>query len=264
MTRKPIDAEAVLGRLGSGSIFSHVDALASTGSTNADLAAAAHAGAAPGLVLVAGEQTAGRGRRARHWASPAGGSISMSMLLLPAQPVARWGWLSLLAGLSVADALERLAPEPGSVELKWPNDVLIRGRKVCGILSEHVPAPRGSFAVVGLGINVGLEREHLPVPTATSLRLEGWPQDHEAVVSEVLQAFQGHYRTWEATGTLRPAYGTRCASIGTPLRITVTEDHVVEGVGHGVDDEGRLLVATGRGVQAFAVGDVVHARMDHR
>lgn len=249
-------------RLGPETIWRRVDVVASTGSTNADLADAARAMAEAGTVLLAGEQTAGRGRRGRHWVSPPGASVSMSVLLQPTQPVDRWGWLSLLAGLAVADALEGLAPEPGRVELKWPNDVLVGGGKVCGILSEHVVTPRGSYAVVGIGINVALGREHLPVLTATSLLLEGWPQDPGEVVVRVLEAFQTHYQTWEATGTLREAYAARCASIGTPLAITVSGDHPVRGTGQGVDDTGRLLVDTGGRLQAFTVGDVVHARME--
>lgn len=242
-------------------MWHHVDVVASTGSTNADLAAAARAGAEPGRVLVAGEQTAGRGRRARQWVSPPNTSISMSLLLAPAQPVENWGWLSLLAGLAVADALEELAPEPGRVELKWPNDVLIGGGKVCGILSEHVPTRCGSRAVVGMGINVGLEAHQLPVAGATSLLLEGWPQDHAAVVAAVLRHFQRHFRQFEAAGHLRGEYAARCASIGTPLTITVTEDQVVHGTGHGVDASGCLQVATAGGIRSFAVGDVVHASM---
>ncbi len=262
MTRNRLDAPAILSALGPSSLWRRVEVVASTGSTNADLARAAHANAEPGVVLVAGEQTSGRGRRARGWASPAGSSISMSLLLAPSQPAATWGWLSLLAGLAVADALEELAPGATGVELKWPNDVLIGGGKVCGILSEHVPVPWGSRAVVGIGINVGQTQQQLPVPTATSLLLEGWDQDHAPVVGAVLRCFEKHYRAWEVTGTLREAYSARCASIGTPLRISVTETLVVEGMGHGVDDAGRLQVSTRNGLETFAVGDVVHARME--
>lgn len=246
------------------SIWRDVRHVASTGSTNADVAALARTGAEEGLVLVADEQTAGRGRLARTWASPAGVSVAVSVLLQPTQSFERWGWLSLVAGVAVAGALEELAPEQGIVELKWPNDVLVRGRKVCGILSERVDPPgsgRGPYAVVGMGINLAVAEDQLPVPTATSLLLEGFRVDRDDAVATVLEHFEEHYRTWQTTGTVRDVYESRCASIGTRLEIVVDAQHSARGIGHGVDDLGRLQVETGSGVETFAVGDVVHARL---
>jgi BirA family transcriptional regulator, biotin operon repressor / biotin---[acetyl-CoA-carboxylase] ligase len=251
----------IVARLDAATMWRRVDVVATTGSTNADLAAAAREGAPGGRVLVAGGQTAGRGRLARTWVSPAGASVSMSLLLEPAQPVDRWGWLSLLAGLAVSSALEELAPDGASVALKWPNDVLLDRGKVCGILSERIEGPAGARAVVGIGINLTLSRDQLPVPTATSLALAGFDVTPTEVVAGVLRWFEHFFRRWEADGTLRDEYVARCASIGTPLTISVRGDAPTRGVGHGVDDDGHLQVRTDRGIETFAVGDVVHARL---
>lgn len=242
-------------------LFDRIEVTASTGSTNADLAALARRGEDRTIALVAMEQTAGRGRLDRQWVSPPGASISLSLLLRPRPEFPQWGWLSILAGLAVSSALADLAPDPSRVTLKWPNDVLIGGAKVCGILSERIERPDGARAVVGMGINVSLTREQLPVPNATSLALEGLPTDPEPVIAGVLRHFEDYYATWSLSGDLRDLYEARCASIGAPLTVVVDAATSVEGVGRGVDAFGRLRVATDAGMQTFAVGDVVHARL---
>lgn len=243
------------------SLWREIRRVESTGSTNADLVAEARAGAGEGLVIVAWEQTAGRGRLDRRWVSPPGASVSMSMLLVPHHPFEKWGWLSLLAGMAVRAALEEIAPEPGRVQLKWPNDVLIDGRKVCGILSERVEHPDGARAVVGLGVNVAMAEEDLPVAAATSLQLAGFPQDRDQVVDRILARFEGSYQRWQATGDVREEYRQLCSSIGAELGIVVEQGRTVRGMGHDIDQFGRIVVSTEEGLQAFAVGDVVHARL---
>ncbi|WP_226996250.1 biotin--[acetyl-CoA-carboxylase] ligase [Tessaracoccus flavus] len=109
------------------SMWGPLEVVPTTGSTNADLAERARSGAPEGAVLIASEQTAGRGRLDRQWVSPAGSSVSMSLLLRPTPAFPQWGWLSLLAGMAVAAALSDVASSAGSVTLKWPNDVLIGG-----------------------------------------------------------------------------------------------------------------------------------------
>lgn len=242
-------------------MWTSIDVVGSTGSTNADMAALARAGAGAGQVLVAGEQTAGRGRLDRSWVSPPGSSVAISMLLQPAPEFPRWGWLSLLTGIAMASALADIAPDPSLVQLKWPNDVLVNGGKVCGILSERVEHPTGARAVVGVGLNLELGREDLPVPTATSLSLEGFPVDRNHVVAGFLTHMERYYARWQKCGSLEEEYRGRCSSIGAELTITVAPDVVVRGRGHGVDEFGRLQVMAASGLQSFAVGDVVHARM---
>ena len=214
-----------------------------TGSTNSDVAKEAQRGGAEGFVVATLEQRAGRGRMDRAWVAPPGTSLAFSMLLEPRQERTHWGWLSLLAGIAVHEAIDSLAPETGRVQLKWPNDVLIDGRKVCGILNRLVEHPDGDRAVVGIGINVSISEEP------------------KRLLGSVLECFQPLYEHWQETGEVRDEYQRRCASIGTPLRIVVDERRIVEGTGYGVDEHGRLQVATASGIETFAVGDVIHARL---
>jgi len=240
-----------------------VDAVASTGSTNKDLSDAARAGEGAGRLLVSEEQTAGRGRFERRWASPARSCVAMSALLEPTRPGPDWGWLSLLAGMAVATGIERATgAHPGRVHLKWPNDVLVDGGKICGILSERVESPEAgkAMAVVGIGVNISLSADELPVPTATSLALAGLPTDKTRIVAEIWREFAPLFRDWEAAGELHDSYTARCDSIGAPLRVLVDEHTSVLGVGDHVDEFGRLVVRTDEGLRTFSAGDVFHLR----
>ncbi len=251
----PVDADALTAQLtGPGRLWTTINRVPTTGSTNADLAAAAQAGAASGSVLVAEHQSAGRGRFARRWEAAPGTSVAISLLLRPAGVAPeRWPWLPLISGVAVAEALTTLGVRAG---VKWPNDVVIDGRKLCGILSERV----GDAAVIGIGINTTLGADQLPVPTATSLRLEGCEASATAVVAEVLAAFEPAYRRWAAGAELRHWYGERCTTVGRDVRVLESETRSVEGHAVGVDALGRLLVRTPTGERAFAAGDVHHLR----
>lgn len=235
-----------------------VNWVAATGSTNSDVAAYARAGGPEGFVLLADEQTAGKGRLARVWASPAGASVSMSVLLRPAADLAQWGWLSLIAGMALTRAVASLGD--ARVELKWPNDALVNGKKICGILSERVETPTGPAAVVGIGINLTLGEDELPVPHATSLRLAGLPTARDEVARRVLDELAVGYTHLVTEGPPVEEYTALCASVGAELTVT-TADAVITGVGVGVDEAGRLLVDVAGQTRAFAVGDVVHAKL---
>ena len=209
-----------------------MEVVASTGSTNADLAARARAGEPEGLVLVADHQEAGRGRLGRSWEAPPRAALAVSLLLRPPVEPARWSWLPLLTGLGVVDALRRTCGVPAG--LKWPNDVLVRDRtgaaaergerrKVCGVLAEAVTGPDGSpvAAVVGFGLNVDQHRGELPVPTATSLRLAGAATlDRDTVLRACLHAVAVRYLQWvDAGGDARAggvgaAYRELCLTLG--------------------------------------------------
>ena len=142
-----------------GRLWSRLDVLAQTGSTNDDLLAAARAGAAEGAVLVAEHQTRGRGRQGRQWVSRTGSALIFSVLLRPAAvPPADRGWLPLLTGVAVARALRQVAGVDAA--LKWPNDVLADGAKLAGILAEQA----GEAIVIGVGLNVAATRDELPPP----------------------------------------------------------------------------------------------------
>jgi len=237
-----------------------------TGSTNVDLAAAARAGeAVEGSVLVAGRQTAGRGRLGRQWESPPGTSLSCSLLLQPpmAVPAARWTWLPLLTGVAVVDAVSALAPTVPA-RLKWPNDVLVSGAKLAGILVERVDTPSGPAAVVGVGVNVGQADADLP-DGATSLAALGVAVTVDQVRLALLESMAARYGAWArdggdpATG-LRPAYTRLCDTLGRQVRVELPGRPVAAGQALDVDANGRLVVQTADGPVAVSAGDVVHVR----
>ncbi len=232
-----------------------------TGSTNADLARAAGEGAPEGAVLIAERQSAGRGRLGRTWSAPARSALTFSVLLRPPVPPARQGWLPLLVGLAAASAVRRI----GEVDarLKWPNDLLIDGRKLAGVLAERV----GAAVVVGIGLNVSLRAEELPVPTATSLAVEKAAcADRDPLVRAVLREIESHYADWIATGGdadasgLRAAYLAANVTVGMEVRVELPGDRTLTGVATGIDEVGRLLVMSDGREHAMSAGDVVHVR----
>lgn len=259
LDRPPLRAEALRRALVvPGGVWRRVDVVEETGSTNTDLAARALAGEAEGSVLVSEHQHAGRGRLDRQWTSPPRAGLSFSVLLRPAVPVARWAWLPLLAGVAVAHGVRRVAEV--DARLKWPNDVLVGGRKLAGILAERVD----DAVVVGVGLNATTTRDELPVPTATSLALEGAAStDREPLLKAVLRALAEGYARWRAAGgdaevELRSAYVEQCATLGRPVRVALAGGQMLTGEAVGVDADGRLVVASGHAVQPVSAGDVVH------
>ena len=256
------DERAIRAGLAGVPLWTSVRCIRETGSTNADLVAAARAGAVPGAVLLSEHQTAGRGRFDRRWESPLGSSIAVSVALAPGRPMHDWGWLSLLAGLAVRTGLlEATGADAARLELKWPNDVLIDGRKVCGILAEAVDTPSGPQAVIGMGINVALADGDLPVPTATSLRIAGLPEDKDALVVATLTRLADLVADWRDGRDVRRVYARYCASIGRRVRVLESVQVVHEGQGVDVDADGRLVVRLDNGVRrAFAAGEVHHLR----
>lgn len=246
-------------------LWRQLDVVAETGSTNADLAARFRRGeAGGGTVLIADYQSAGRGRQGRTWTAPPGTSIAMSALVTPhGVPETRWTWLPLIAGLAVADGLRGVAGV--TTVLKWPNDVLVGERKICGVLAERVAGPATAGCVLGMGINVGLSADQLPVPTATSLALvrpDVTPLRNELIAS-VLALIELWLGRWEAdsdSSVLHAAYVQRCATLGRRVEIQLGGGRVATGEATGIDPDGRLVVATAAGRDVFGAGDVVHLR----
>ncbi len=228
-----------------------------TGSTNADLAAAARAGRPSGSLLIAGEQTAGRGRLARAWSSPPGTSLSVSYLLRPSR--ADLGLLPLVTGLGVAQGLDRLGIP---ARLKWPNDVLIDGLKVCGILAEVILTDADPAVVVGLGVNVSQTAAELPVPWAISLALAGASVSRTEAAIAVLTGVGQAVGAWEERGwdAVSAAYGERCTTLGREVRVELSATENVHGTAVGIAPDGRLQVRVGTEIRAFAAGDVHHLR----
>ena len=269
--RPPLDETALRGALLAGSrLFTSLEVVASTGSTNADLLASARAGAPAGTILVAEEQTAGRGRLDRRWQSQPGAALLFSVLLRPAGvPPGSRGWLPLLTGVAVATAIR--AQTGLEASLKWPNDVLsgsgipgVSG-KLAGILAEQ----SGEAIVVGDGLNVSTDRDELPAPQATTLWLEGAAgADRQAILLAALRQLEYWYLRWSgspepgnaAASGLRGEYQRLCSTIGRDVRVELPGGSFLTGRASGVDDIGRLLVSAADGEHAVSAGDVVHVR----
>lgn len=224
-------------------------------STNALVAARAAEGAPEGTAVVTEHQTAGRGRLDRSWHTPARAALTFSVLLRPRQPASEWPWLPLLTGLAVVEAL-RDAGAPA--DLKWPNDVLLDGRKLAGLLAERVDTPTGPAAVLGIGINVTTTAAELPDGGASILLVTGSAPDRTDLLLAIRTGLRQRYDAWSAgrVAELRAAYRERCDTLGRQVRVQLPAGRELTGRAEEVDDGGRLVV-DGRPV---AAGDVVHVR----
>ncbi|MFM9372147.1 biotin--[acetyl-CoA-carboxylase] ligase [Streptomyces sp. Da 82-17] len=251
-------------------LWTVLDVVQSTGSTNVDLAARA-VDDAEGAILIAEEQTAGRGRLDRTWTAPARSGIFVSVLLKPREvPVERWGWLPLLAGVATASALSRTAGV--DTALKWPNDILVtvdgEERKAGGILAERAGAGDAAGVVLGIGLNVTLGADELPVPGAGSLALAGAKNtDRDPLVRALLRSLEQWYGDWRAAGgdpaasRLQEAYAAGCATLGRRVRAELPGDRTLTGEATALDADGRLVIATDDGGrETVGAGDVVHLR----
>jgi BirA family biotin operon repressor/biotin-[acetyl-CoA-carboxylase] ligase len=235
--------------------------VAETGSTNRDVAALADAGVPEGAVVAADVQTSGRGRMTRAWFSPPGANLYFSLLLRPKVEPTRASSLPLVAGLAVAEALAALAPETRPL-VKWPNDILIAGRKVCGILCEMQVETDCCVRhiVVGIGINLNLSAEELPDALrgrATSLRIEtGRRFSRAAALAEVLNRFEPLYDRWcgEGFGPLAETFGPCDALLGN--RIALDQGgRRIEGRAVGVQPDGALRLETDEGIVPVYSGE---------
>lgn len=240
-----------------------IEVLDEAPSTNAVVVERALAGAPEGLVVVADHQTAGRGRLDRTWVTPPGTAVTFSMLLRPTAPTRSWPWLPLLTGYAVDKAIKARGLDTG---VKWPNDVLVGGRKVAGILVERIDTPQGPAAVVGVGLNTSMAEAELPVPQATSLAIEsGEEPDRTEVVFEVLSSIRETYDAWQAGGDrggmrLAESYTRACVTVGQDVRVDLPDGTVLEGRATDIDPTGQLVVVTADGERHVGAGDVVHVR----
>lgn len=245
-----------------------VHALDTTDSTQSEAQRLAAAGAPEGTVVTARHQRAGRGRRGHDWWDAPGESLLVSVLLRPPGPVTTAPQLSLVGGLAVADALAAVASVPARI--RWPNDLLVDGRKVCGILAEASSDGAGRLHHVILGIGVNLAQTAFPgalADRATSLRLiTGRAVEADTVLAAVLERLARHYDAWRTGGfaALRAAWLERSTLPGQPVRLPDGSD----GVGVDVGDDGILMAraADGRLVHIVSGGTVeegmAHAARD--
>jgi len=268
-----LDEDALRAAIAGGP-WARLDVVTRTGSTNADLLAAAASGAADRTVLVAEHQHSGRGRRTRRWSSPPGSGLTFSVLLRPAGvPQSRFGWLPLLAGLALVDAVREVTA--ASCGLKWPNDLLVGDgqRKAAGILAE-VDA---EAVVVGIGVNVAAAPPGEPAATClvvedaaarhngSRVRSEGPGIDRSGVLLEILRRLGEREAAWREgggePGPARADYRAACLSLGAAVRVTLPGGQLLHGIAEDVDVDGRLLLLGPDGQRrAVASGDVVHVR----
>lgn len=247
-----------------GGQWRRIDIVEETGSTNADLVARAAAGEdIDGVVLLAEHQTAGRGRHGRNWGAPARTQLSMSVGIGVGEvPPDRWGLVPLLAGVAIVDAVAEVSGIQAG--LKWPNDVLVEGRKLCGILAE-VATPRPAI-VLGLGLNATFTQHELPDPNATSLAILGWANpDRNELARAVLRELAGRIAHWRtARGVdeqLLEDYRARSVTLGARVRAELPGERELIGVAVGLGNDGQLRIEAADGtVTAVTAGDITHLR----
>ena len=204
-----------------------------------------------GALVVADHQTAGRGRLGRSWEAPSGTALLCSLLLKP-PPERPTPELSLVAGIAVADALERLLGL--AVQIKWPNDVMLRRRKIAGCLAEA----RDGAVVLGIGVNVNQSADELPDNAGSIRTLTGRTADREVVLSTLLEDLANRYGSWKAGGLDAVYDGLGPRDFLRGRRVTVNG---VSGVVSMIDRQGRLEIASGHDeIVTVESGEVVYAR----
>jgi BirA family biotin operon repressor/biotin-[acetyl-CoA-carboxylase] ligase len=263
LTAECIQRELTTRVVGWSVIYRH-----EVGSTNDELKQLAEAGAPEGILLVADHQIAGRGRFHRRWVAPPGSSLLLSLLFRPALPPDRVSQLTMLCSLAVVDAIARCRPHAANgrdtgwlARLKWPNDVLLNGRKVAGLLTElSFQGSEVDYVVVGMGINVNLDPSELPsdlLAPATSLLAEaGQRLDRLALLVDLLEGIDQRYAALRAGHRFTSEWARQLVTLGR--RVSVSERETMwEGVAEAVDDDGALRVRLPDGtVRCVRAGDV--------
>jgi BirA family transcriptional regulator, biotin operon repressor / biotin---[acetyl-CoA-carboxylase] ligase len=241
-----------------------------TDSTNADVVAAATEDPAgwPHLsLLLTTDQRAGRGRLDRSWTAPPGTALAVSVLVrIAGIPAVGRGWVPLVAGAAMTRAISAQLRATGhTVGLKWPNDVLVDGGKICGILAEALPGDPDAV-VVGAGVNTRMAKADLPVETATSFEAIGREVDEDRLLADYLTALDEQLAALAAAKGDAAGAGllgeveALCTTIGSDVRVSLPDGRVLEGRAIRLDAGGRLVVASDAGETPVSAGDVVHVR----
>lgn len=225
-----------------------------TGSTQDDLFQLASSGnAIPKTILASEYQTSGRGRLDRTFEAPSHSALTFSIYIEPKALREEWPFLTLLAGISVHEALHSLDPQV-SVGLKWPNDLLIGEKKFVGMIAQATQ----KGVVLGIGINVGMSQAELPVENATSLALEGFSVlDRNILLATIINHFEINLEMWENDKSFLAEYRAASTTIGAEVEVTLPGGVVIQSKAVDISDTGALLLDNGREV---TVGDVVHLR----
>lgn len=224
-----------------------------TASTQSDLAELVNASVAKsGEVIAAEFQSNGRGRLDRTFEAPPQSALLFSFYIAPKRAVSDWGFISFLAALAMREVItDQLAEK---VNLKWPNDILIGDKKVAGLLAQQI----GEGVIVGIGLNVAMSTDELPVPNATSLLLAGSNLlDRNFILSAFLNHFENLFKEWDSGGDFLEKYRQVCSTLGRQVRVEVLGRDSIEGEAVSITAQGVLILKDGTEVN---VGDVVHLR----
>lgn len=218
----------------------------------------ASAGEPEGFAALALRQTQGRGSRGRDWESPAG-NFYCSVLLRPRERARDAGQWSLLAGVALADALAPLLPDPSALRLKWPNDMLLHGRKLAGILVDSAAKTDGAldWLVIGVGVNLAVAPD-VPGREVAALASVAPPPTPQAFAAMFLAALDRwrRVRLLEGFGPIRAAWLARAPDLGSGITLRIGDQRLGGGFA-GLGDDGSLLLDTGGQVRAFGAGEVL-------
>ena len=249
--RPPLDVSEISKRI---SQYWRVSVVEVTGSTQDDIAEKISIGVAmQGDVLVADFQSAGRGRLDRKFEAAPSSALTFSLYVEPKRDIDEWGFISLLSGLAAVFALQEIDPRV-IINLKWPNDLLISNLKVGGIISQA----SGKGVIVGVGINVAMDDDELPVSHATSLYLSSFGQlNRNYLLPAFLNYFEELFLRWQNGEDLRHLYREKCTTIGRFIRVELPSGNSLEGQALDISARGELILDDGNRV---SVGDVVHLR----
>jgi len=257
----PLELHPLLGTHDLGQVLHCFEELGSTSDRARELA---EEGAGHGEVVIAEAQTAGRGRRGRTWVSPPRRNVYLSVVLRPDLPPGRAAELTLVASLAVCDALRQAGVEEAGI--KWPNDVLVSGRKIGGILTELAAEPdRVNWVVIGIGVNVNARAEDFPAELreeATSILIErGQPAPRALFAAALLATLERWLdrHAEEGFAPIREAWRERNVTLGQDV-VVRTDGREIAGRAEDLDESGALLVRTPSGVERVLAGDVVLAR----
>jgi BirA family biotin operon repressor/biotin-[acetyl-CoA-carboxylase] ligase len=249
--RAPLDKRLISQEI---SRYWRVSVVEVTGSTQDDLFQLASSGnAIPKTILASEFQSSGRGRLDRTFEAAPHSALTFSMYVEPKVEKEEWSFLTLLAGLSVHEALHTLDPQI-SVGVKWPNDLLIGEKKFVGMIAQATE----KGVVLGIGINVGMSKEELPVSNATSLAIEGFAiLDRNQILAAIINHFEINVEMWEHDKSFLAEYRSASVTLGSDVEVTLPGGDVIQSKAVDISDSGALLLADGHEV---TVGDVVHLR----
>ena len=225
-----------------------------TGSTQDDISKRVSAGLAlNGEVLATEFQSAGKGRLDRKFDAPASTALLFSFYIEPQREKSEWGFIPLLAGLAMAYTLNE-RDRGCTITLKWPNDLIVEDKKVGGIIAQVTP----QGVIVGIGVNVSMSQEELPVSHATSLALQGFADlDRNSILATFLDVFEDLFLRWQSGEDLRHLYLQASATVGRSIRVELPGRAHIDGVATDISAQGELILMDGYHV---SVGDVVHLR----